>query len=259
MSGIFDPNTYIKVVTIVGCGGTGASTARVVARIVYDMQRSRQHAPQIVLIDPDIVEPKNIGRQALFMPSDVDKFKAEVIGRRLNFALGLNIAWICEPVSATCQFDRYGGNLVISCVDNHVARKEIHRVSGILIGSGNEVDSGQVSIGSTDDPDLVRRFIDGRDGKYPYLPKEGLLFPKLLEPESPRPTSPVSCGEMVASGDQHLLVNDMMSNVIGQYVYRLLHRQPIYSFLTYISIGDFPSIRSLPVCREELEALLGDV
>ena len=77
MSGSFEPNLYIKTVAIVGVGGTGAATARIVARIVYDMQRSRQHAPQIVLIDPDRVEEQNIGRQALFMPSDVGKHKAD--------------------------------------------------------------------------------------------------------------------------------------------------------------------------------------
>lgn len=253
MTGIFDPNIYIKTVTIVGCGGTGAATARIVARIVYDMQRTRKHAPQIVLIDHDKLEAKNIGRQALFAPSDIGKFKAEVVGRRLNFALGLDIAWIPEPVDAVRHFDRYGGNLVISCVDNHEARKEIHRVSGILIGAGNDVFSGQVSIGSTDDPDLVRRFIDGRDGKYPYLPKEGLLFPELLQPEPPRPIPPISCGEMVEP--QSLLVNDWMANVIGGYVHKLLHRMPINSFLTFVNSDDFV-VNHKPICTEELEVYL---
>jgi PRTRC genetic system ThiF family protein len=261
MSGSFDPNTHIKTVTIVGVGGTGASTARILARIIYDIQRSRKHTPQIVLIDPDRVEEKNIGRQALFAPSDIGQYKAEVVGRRLNFALGLGIAWICEPVSATCHFDRYGGNLVISCVDNHAARQEIHRINGILIGAGNHENAGQVCIGNTDDLDLMRRHLearsyDGHNGKYPYLPKEGLLFPELLQPEPPSPTPPVSCGEMVANGDQHLLVNDTMAMVVGQYVYRLLHRQPIGSFLTYVSLGEMPAIRSLPICREEFESFL---
>ena len=52
---IFDPNTDIKSITIVGVGGTGAQVARTVGRIAYDMQRSRRHAPEIVLIDPDTI------------------------------------------------------------------------------------------------------------------------------------------------------------------------------------------------------------
>ena len=115
---IFDPNTYIKTIIIVGVGGTGASTARIVARILYDMQRSRLHTPSLVLIDPDRVEEKNVGRQALFAPSDMGQPKAAVVGKRLNLALGLDIAWIAEPVNAEQHFDRYG-SLVISCVDNH--------------------------------------------------------------------------------------------------------------------------------------------
>lgn len=258
MSGVFNPNIYIKTVAIVGVGGTGTATARIVARIIYDMQRSRRHTPQIVLIDPDRVEEKNIGRQALFAPSDVGKFKVECVARRLNFALGLDIAWIAEPVDAARHFDPYGGSLVISCVDNHAARKEIHRISGCGIYAGNQVNAGQVCIANCDDLELMRRFIDGRDGQYPYLPKEGLLFPQLLQPapESEHPTPTPSCGTRVESGQQALLVNDWMGTVIGGYVYKLLHRQPITTFLTFVNADDLV-IQSKPICRDELAVYLG--
>ncbi len=260
MSGVFDPNMYIKTVTIVGIGGTGAQVARIVGRITYDMQRSRRHAPQIVLIDPDTVEEKNVGRQ-LFSPSLLGKNKAECVGKMLNLALGLDVRWIPDTVDPVRHFDRYGSNLVISCVANHEARKALHRVSGCGIYAGNHADAGQVCIGNCDDPDLMRRFLDGREGKYPYLPKEGLLFPELLQPEpeterlTPAPDI-VSCAELVASGGQNLLVNDFMATIVGQYVYKLLHREPIRSFLSYISIGDMPTVRSLPICREELDVFL---
>jgi molybdopterin/thiamine biosynthesis adenylyltransferase len=60
---IFDPNVHIETVNVVGLGGTGAQVARHVARMVFDMRRSRLHAPHIVFIDPDTVEEHNIGRQ----------------------------------------------------------------------------------------------------------------------------------------------------------------------------------------------------
>src|SRR5690606_30307832 len=247
MSGVFDPNTYIKTVTIVGCGGTGAQVARIVGRMAYDMQRSRKHAPQIVLIDPDTIEEKNVGRQ-LFSPSLLGKNKAECVGRMLKLSLRLDVRWIPDHADAARHFDRHGGNLVVSCVDNHEARKEIHRVSGILIGSGNHADSGQVCIGNADDPDLMGRFLDGREGKYPYLPKEGLLFPDLLQPApdaAPQSDQNLSCAELVERGDQDLLVNDFMAAVVGQYVYKLLHRQAITSFVSYVSaIG--MNVRSVP-------------
>jgi PRTRC genetic system ThiF family protein len=254
MSGVCDPNLYIKSVTIVGIGGTGAQVTRIVGRIVYDMQRSRKHTPQIVLIDPDTVEEKNVGRQ-LFSPSMLGKNKAESVGKMLNLALGLDVRWIPDFVDPVRHFERYGSNLVISCVDNHEARKAIHQINGVILGGGNHENSGQICIGNCDDPEQMRHNLDGRDGKYAYLPKEGLLFPELLEPEptSKRPTvmTNASCAELVASGDQSLLINDWMASVMGSYIYKLLYRQPITSFLTFLN-ADSMTVRSLSICRDEL-------
>jgi molybdopterin/thiamine biosynthesis adenylyltransferase len=91
MTHIFDPHTYIKTIYVVGVGGTGSSAARIIARILYDMERGRKHAPQMILVDHDVVEEKNIGRQALFAPSSVGQNKAVVAARVLSFALGLEI------------------------------------------------------------------------------------------------------------------------------------------------------------------------
>jgi PRTRC genetic system ThiF family protein len=250
----FDPNTHIQNIVIVGCGGTGAQVARIVARIVYDMRRARLHTSRVTLIDPDIVEEKNVGRQ-LFTAADAafGLPKAEIVARRLNTALGLDIAWIAEPVSAEKHLDRYGAQLIVSCVDNHLARSELHQASGVLIGAGNHRDGGQVVIGNTTDADLIRRHIDGRNGKYSYLPKEGVIFPALLEPEPPSetPEPNISCAELVQRREQNVLINDWMACVVGQYVYALLHRQPIRTFTSFISL-DGMSVRSLPICRDEL-------
>jgi PRTRC genetic system ThiF family protein len=261
VSGIFDPNTHIERVVIVGCGGTGAQIARIVARILYDMRRARLHTPDLLLIDPDIVEEKNVGRQ-LFTAADATLKlpKAEVVGKRLNMALGLDIAWCVEPFSAEKHSRRYGSQLIISCVDNHLARRELHLASGILIGAGNHHDGGQVVIGNTSDAQMMRRHIDTKDGKYPYLPKEGLLFPSLLEPEAPtsEPQPALSCAELTLQGEQDLLINDWMGCVVGQYTAALLRRQPIRTFASFISL-DGMNVRSLPISREELQSYMGDM
>ena len=106
-------------------------------------------------------------------------------------------------------------------------------------------------IGNTSDADLMRRNIDGRSGKYAYLPKEGLLFPALLEPEPPDPQPDLSCAELVQREAQALLVNDWMACAVGQYVYALLRRQPIRTFASFVSL-DGMSVRSLPISRSEL-------
>lgn len=109
---VFDPNTRISTVTLVGCGGTGGQIARTLARILYDMRERRLATPTVRLVDPDTVEPKNVGRQ-LYTVADVGQNKSEVLACRFNRALGLDIEWVPEPLDASAHVERYGGNLVI--------------------------------------------------------------------------------------------------------------------------------------------------
>ena len=141
MTATFDPNIHLRTLALVGVGGTGASTARILARILYAMQRARQHTPALVLIDPDRVEEKNIGRQALFAPADIGQFKAECVARRLNAALGLDIGWIPDALDPERHADRFGSTLIISCVDNHV-------VSQSGCSSGSRGVAGYLKVGA---------------------------------------------------------------------------------------------------------------
>lgn len=248
---VFDPNTHIQTITVVGLGGTGAQVARAVTRMVYDMRAARLHTPQIVFIDPDTVEQKNVGRQ-LYTEADVGQSKAHVLMRRFNMALGLDIIAIDQPVNVEKHVERWG-NVIIGAVDNHLARRELAKATGtIWIDAGNHVNAGQVVIGNTSDPETALRHIDGQNGRYVYLPNAGLLFPMLLEPEPvPQPEPERSCAERVAVREQDLLINDWMATLAAQYIYKLLHRQPITSFVSYIS-ADGMNVRSVPICREEL-------
>jgi PRTRC genetic system ThiF family protein len=241
----------IQTITIVGCGGTGSVIVRSVARMVYDLKMARRHVPQIIIIDHDTVEKKNVGRQ-LYTEGDVGQPKAVVLMRRFNCALGLDISAIPEPVNAEKHFERYSGGLVIGAVDNHLARRELAKIKNTcLIDIGNHHASAQVVIGNTADRELMLRHLDGDNGKYRYLPNFALLFPSLLEPEPEQPPQPLSCADLTAAGTQHLLINDWAATVAAGYVYRLLHREPIHSFVSYIS-ADTLSVRSLPICRDEL-------
>jgi len=247
---IFDPFMHLQTVTVVGLGGSGSQVARSLARIVYDMRRARMHTPKLVFIDPDVVEEKNVGRQ-LFAAGDVGQNKSRVMARRFNQALGLEIAAIDQPLNVRQHIDR-NGNLIIGCVDNHDARRELAQAEGIWLDAGNHFDSGQVCLGNTTDHENMLRHVKGDEGKYRYLPSPALLFPQLLEPEpKPNPQPNLSCADLVARGDQHLLVNDLVACVVAGYVYKLLHRLPITTFLSYISI-DGLSVRSLPICCDEL-------
>ncbi|HUN06428.1 MAG TPA: ThiF family adenylyltransferase [Aggregatilineales bacterium] len=221
------------------------------------MKAARLHTPQIVLIDPDGVEQKNVGRQ-LYVEADVGQSKAHVLMRRFNMALGLDIIAIAGPVSAEKHFERWG-NLIVGAVDNHLARRELAKANGaIWVDAGNHFNAGQVVIGNTSDHETAIRYIDGQNGRYAYLPNAGLLFPTLLEAEpeaKPQPEPERSCAELIAAREQDLLINDWMATITSQYIYKLLHRQPIHSFVSYVS-ADAMSVRSVPICRNELLAYL---
>jgi PRTRC genetic system ThiF family protein len=255
---VFDPHIHIKQIVIVGLGGTGAQVARTAARMVYDMQHSQMHVPRILLIDPDRIEMKNCGRQ-LFLPAEIGSFKAETVGRRLNLALGLDTAWITQPVNADRHFDQ-PGSVVISCVDNHLARRELSRIGGnhVFISAGNHEFSGQVCISNCGNREQMMQHIDGKEGTYAYLPHESLLFPELIEPqpESKTEPAPVSCDDALYLQEQSILINDWMSCLIGNYLYALLYRRPITSFLSFIHCDEMVSTRNIPINREELLAYL---
>lgn len=174
--------------------------------------------------------------------------------RRFNMVLGLDIIAIDQPVNAERHFERWG-NLIVGAVDNHLARRELAKANdAIWVDAGNHFNAGQVVIGNTSDPETALRYIDGQNSKYPYLPNAGLLFPALLEPEpeiKPQPEPEHSCAELVATREQDLLINDWMATIAAQYIYKLLHRQPITSFVSYVS-ADSMSVRSVPICRHEL-------
>ncbi|NLF74413.1 MAG: hypothetical protein GX573_01850 [Chloroflexi bacterium] len=253
----FDPHIHIKEVILVGLGGTGAQIARCIARLVYDMGRARLHVPAVRFIDPDAVEEKNIGRQ-LFSYGDLGQNKARVLAARFNAALGLSISAIDQPFDAAKHVTHSRSTLLIGAVDNEQARAELASAeNAVWIDVGNHRNSAQVIIGDQSVREVMLHHIDGRDGIYPHLPNAALLFPQLLEPKKPSESAQemrdagLSCAELVAMGEQGLFVNDLAASVAAQYIWRALYRQPISTFASFVD-GDSLSLRSLPICRDEL-------
>ncbi len=254
MTNTFDPRNLFGTIAIVGLGGTGAQVARSVARMVYDLKTNGAYqVPSILLIDPDIVEEKNVGRQ-LYTEADIGHYKADVLMRRFNQALGLSISAITQPFDA--NFVEYG-SVLVGAVDNHLARRELHKYKGVWIDAGNHFDSGQVIIGNLNDHRTALNYLSGApSGQFPNLPNAGLIFPSLLEPETPKAQPvDVSCADLVASREQDLFINDWMAMVTSQYIYKLLHRQPIHSFMSYIS-AESMSVRSVPIDADSLKSYL---
>jgi PRTRC genetic system ThiF family protein len=254
----YDPPYYFKQIVVVGLGGTGSQVARCIARLLYHRQQKRQQVPQVLFVDPDVVEPQNVGRQ-MFTVADIGQPKAAVLARRFNMALGLSIAWCNEPVNS--QKHLPSGSLVCGCVDNHQARAEIARAQHIVwLDAGNGYDFGQIILGDSGDRDEVLEGLsEAQPGRCRHLPHAGLLFPALLRPEpEASPSPPLSCAELMLRDEQHLFVNDFVGNIAAQYLYRLLNRESITTFATFLNLTPAPVVRNACIMRSELEAYLGE-
>src|SRR5258707_9382241 len=212
MPGTFSPDNHFAEIVLVGLGGTGSQWARTLCRIVYDLRRRRQHIPQIRFVDLDRIEAKNVGRQ-MFTQADVGAYKAEVLARRFNLALGLGITWHNEPFRAEKHARSYG-TLLCGAVDNHEARLELSQVrNAVWVDAGNHVTAGQVVVGNSSDREQVLRNIQA--DHFNYLPNAALVFPSLLEPEplaEPPPIATLSCADLIELNQQHLLINDLMGS-----------------------------------------------
>lgn len=249
---VFDPHLHLREVVIVGAGGTGAQIARSVARMIYDMRRAQLHPPALRLIDPDVVSEKNVGRQ-LFTAADVGQPKALVLMRRFNLALGLEVSAVVEPFDSARHLTGSDHSvLLIGAVDNEEARRSLAAAEGVLwLDCGNFTNAGQVILGNTGNREWVLRQMEADTPVYRYLPHATLLFPQLLEPEPPTIALPHSCGDLMAVGEQGLVVNDLIAAIASQYIWKLLYRQPIQSFASFMD-GDSLAVRSPMICRDEL-------
>lgn len=245
-------------ITIVGLGGTWSHVGRSVACLLYHRKAKSQSVPDVLFVDPDILEAKNIGLQ-MFSAGSIGQPKAQVLAQIFNLALGLQIAYACEPIDSQKHIPQ--DSLVVGCVDNHYARAEIARAEKMVwLDCGNGYDFGQLVIGDSHDRERILESVrQARHGRCHHLPHAGLLLPELLQPETPQPQADdaaLSCGDLVLRDEQHLYVNDFMGNIAAHYIYRLLNREPITTFMTQLSLKGFPQVQSLPIMLHELESYL---
>jgi PRTRC genetic system ThiF family protein len=223
------PDFKRVALTLVGCGGTGSHIASGLASIALALQEQGVGV-DMLFIDPDRVEPKNVGRQ-LFTSGDVGQAKAEVLAERLNAAYGLRIGAAVRridslDIESSAQNTNYRDGIlfvVVGAVDNAAARavmaSAVKRSGGRLwwLDCGNENHSGQVCIGNTAEKRAMRGSV--ALGMVDRLPAPSVVYPDLVS--SPHPSSPVrkkrrqgrgeSCAELTAAGEQSLMINRMMA------------------------------------------------
>lgn len=264
---------------LVGAGGTGSFAAQSLARLCFEL-KERGRAVELTIIDPDRVEAGNIPRSN-FCAAEIGRRKAQTLAERLSAAWGLEVGYANDKLSYENHLKAAGNGyrqmtVLVGCVDNHLARREIHRClkelepydsqsapSAWWIDGGNGKFSGQVLIGSTVKTDFVEdHFTTAAICR--KLPAPSVLHPELLENQEHalRRTAALtstqrraSCPELVRLGEQSLNVNARVAVEIGEMLTQFLLTNSLKRFAHYFDLESGTS-RSLYCTPEILEKAL---
>lgn len=146
----------MKNIYIIGCGGIGSNVAKPLAKFLgYHRDTTKDTSPlNIVLIDGDYVEKKNLSRQS-FIYGDLGKNKAQITAEDLESSVELSNAKISsvnvylkpENIAEVIEDD----SVLFVGVDNYITRRIIEEhtkvLNNVVIFFGaNEYDDGDVNI-----------------------------------------------------------------------------------------------------------------
>lgn len=256
----------------VGAGGTGSFTALAIARLMYELTESGK-AVELLIIDPDRVEAGNIPRSN-FCAAEIGSFKAQTVAKRITLAWGLECHYANNAFDAEIHVKQFSGDyrtltVIVGCVDNHLARREMHRgvekyqgyrsddAANIWwIDGGNGKFSGQVLIGSNTKRQKTERLFVG-SSICRSLPAPSLVHPELLtdlEKET-RPLAPLSCPERIRLGEQSLNVNQRVAVEISEMLTAMFLTHNLRRFATYFDLETGTS-RSLYCTPDHIQSAI---
>lgn len=255
-SAIVLPKEFSKLrLFLIGAGGTGSFTAMNLARILFELNRLGK-AAELTIIDPDVVESNNIPRSN-FCAAELGRFKAQTLAERITLAWGLEVSYTNEQLEFEKHIKKspYGTKeltVLVGCVDNHLARREIHRSleesnkynshnapETWWIDGGNGRNSGQVLIGS----EVKREKAENHFSTAAIckkLPAPSVIHPELLEnqtvPVRRENTERLSCAELIRSGEQNLNINQRVAVEIGEILTEMLLTNSLRRFAAYFDL-----------------------
>jgi PRTRC genetic system ThiF family protein len=221
---------------LIGCGGTGGWLAVNLPRIAY-LQKLAGKKVVITLIDPDIVEAKNIPRQN-FISSDLGLPKAAVLAARYGLQWGMEINAIASPFKVDMGYPEWKSlSICIGAVDNAEARVEIAKVlqdrnSTFWLDCGNHYESGQVLLGS-------RSTLAAMKGAFQVptfctgLPSPAIQHPDLLVGQKVK-NNIMSCEEAAIANAQSMSINQRIANEALDMLIRLLNGT-LTRFASYVN------------------------
>ncbi|QQS33566.1 MAG: ThiF family adenylyltransferase [Acidobacteriota bacterium] len=232
---------------VVGAGGTGSFVVPALARLIFELKEQQNKSAEMLIVDPDVVENGNIPRSN-FCFAEVGRYKAQTLAERVSMAWGIETSFSCEKFDPdkhlkSSNSDYRNLTIIVGCVDNYLARREMHRALDEFrsygdasrawwIDGGNGKTSGQVLLGSTTKRLKPEQYFTGTS-ICRALPAPSLQHPDLLEPERIETKRDLSCPERVRLGEQSLNVNqrvavEMVETLSAMLLTRDLRRSAVY-------------------------------
>ncbi len=205
-------------ILVVGAGGTGSLLVTKLARLTMVLNHLNHPGLFVKVIDDDIVEEWNIGRQ-MFTNGDVGEYKSNVLISKINHSFGFD--WENSINRFDKSFDE-GFNVVISCVDNLKTRKKMINFfykkkhyrdtekGYYFIDAGNGKDFGQVVL-----------FDKKRELKNIFE-----IYPNIKESDK-KEIQGNGCSFVEKLNEQDLFINDYVSLYIVRLLKELLFLKKI--------------------------------
>lgn len=203
-------------IIVVGAGGTGSYFLKEFARFVATTKNINSKDINVVVMDGDRIEEKNLERQNFFNDS-VNQYKAEEMVSMISesFAIGNFVAmnrYVLDEADIMTAFkvmeEKSGSTyipVIIGCVDNHHARLIMEKCfekipNCIYYDSANEFSSGEV-------------VFSYKNGDMVISPVRSHYFSELKENNYISVTE-MSCTELNAVAPQHIATNMKAGNIL---------------------------------------------
>ena len=235
---------------VVGAGGTGSFVVPSLARLIFELKQQQNKSSEMLIVDPDVVENGNIPRSN-FCFAEIGRYKAQTLAERVATAWGIETSFACEGFDSekhlkNSNSDYRSLTIIVGCVDNYLARLEMHRALEEFrsygessrvwwIDGGNGKTSGQVLLGSTTKPLKPDQYFTGTS-ICRALPAPSIQHSDLLKPEKVEVKSDASCPDRVRLGEQGLNVNQRVAIEMAEMLTSMLLTRTLRRFAVYFDL-----------------------
>lgn len=228
---------------ILGTGGTGGILAKEYGQFLYSLSdEDKAKWGDVLLIDGDIVEKKNLVRQP-FIEEDIGKNKAEVLAEIINMAYGTEYRAFGSYITSLSDFmnllgcgnnDKDTVYVLCGCVDNHQARSVMDEFfhcdsmkNVIYLDSANEYSVGEV---------VTAVKLNG----IVISPTRTHYYPDIYDSEESRKkVTDMSCEELNTVAPQHKITNMLASNILLGIICKMIQENHLRGGITYFDAFRF--------------------